>query len=851
MRTLLRACALLLLSAGLAAADGIELVYHPRQTEEGRGGAPRFVVKDPEGKNGTAQAAIPGKSRAGGVICTFYSYARPAGRYRTTWRAKVDDNAIEEVVLRVSTGGGGKGFDGGSLEVKGTDFGKAGVYQEFSCTAEKGEGGFFTVTAVWPGKGEVRIDKVAVVSEQLFTEKELIERQGGMELPDRWILPHPSRPCIHIGKGLWWRFFGLDEAIPEMGGAVVNSSYHRSGQAGKGLRGFPGSWEQFMSHNLVVLANVDAPALGTRGRVLLEEHVRHGGSLLVCGGPFAFQRGGYRHTALDRLLPCEMLGNNRVRAEGGLVMRPAEGAEKILPADLSWEMAPRVYYYHPAKPRPGATVLVTAGDEPLLVVWQVGEGRVAALLATAEGDPPPDQLAFWDWGDMPRLVASVSKWLVDTPRDDRPVAVDQESRKKLEQLLIPPTGKEESGRERLLADLLSRCRDKAFARELLDAVSTFEGTPDRRFTDALAEAVRPFVDAGFKREADSLIRTGEAGKAALGIRVLGMCRAKGAGRRLAQFLKEGTGALKKAGGGGLDLDDGLFMGPGQSIGGSERVRLAAAFALGDLGDPDAVASLRKTTAEFAKKRQNFAEINEQSDINENIYQQSLASRCRLGDGQAAGPFLKAITKNGDEIEQFQNSLDIMLVNKDDKNLMHKRRLARIQLPVLHRRQALCLEMLGRMPYSIAADFVEELSRRNDPELIPYAYAALIPSAHRKPSRESALAMLPLLRECRTAELQLLVFRIASDLDDPEVTGRIASVLTELASAPEAGGAWFALRRAPQLGSEARPAVIAAALRHPSEEVRRLAKLSLPLLTEEQRKALPAEDAAQGEPDREE
>ena len=610
-----------------------------------------------------------------------------------------------------------------------------------------------------------------------------------------------------------------------MRGAIVTSSYQSRGRGGNRMRRFPPKWETLSAHNLVILANADARSISTLERALLEEFVTNGGSLLVCGGPFAFQRGGYRQTAFDRLLPCLTPGKNRLKAEGGLVMRPTEAAENVLPADLAWDMVPRVYYYHPAEPKPGARVFVTAADHPLLIGWEIGKGRVAALAASAEGDPPADQLAFWEWGDMPRLMAAVCQWLILPPRPETAWVISDEIREQLEQLLIPSPGNRGAKRQRELRMLLSRCRDLAFAQEILVTASLADRTPDRRFVEAAAAAVRPFAGKELAEDALALMDAGDAGKAALGIRVLGMCRSPRAGARIQRFLEEGIEALEQGDDDGFDMGGILAAGPDQGIIGNERIKLAAVLALGDLGDPAMVAPLRKVTAEFAKKRQGYTQINEQSDLNENVYQQSLASRCRLGDGTAAAPFLGAIVKNSVDIEAFQNALDIMLVNKNDKHLLHMRRLAGKRLPVLHRRQSLCLEMLARAPYALATDFARELARRGNPDLLPYAYAALTPNPSREPTTETARAMLSLLRESPVPELRLLAFRMAADRKDPETDRLVVSILVDLAGSPDVAVARFALRRAPQLGGEARAAVIEAARKHPDADVRRLATLS--------------------------
>jgi hypothetical protein len=270
-----RLCRAVALVAALSVAGhaGVDLVYHPRDATPGPGGFPRLVVADPDAHGGTAQAAVPGQSQPDSYICALYSYARPAGRYTVTWRMKIDDNTIPDVVCSIWTGDeqGRKGYLRGARDLRGTDFAAANAYQDVSYTAEKDEGGFFGVGARWHGRGRIHIDSIRVVASELFGEREIMARRGGMELPETWYLPPPVPPVIHIAKGLWWDFFGLRDATAELGGAVVTSSYHASGQYGRTLNGFPESWRDLADHHLVAIANVDAQALGARGRLLLAE----------------------------------------------------------------------------------------------------------------------------------------------------------------------------------------------------------------------------------------------------------------------------------------------------------------------------------------------------------------------------------------------------------------------------------------------------------------------------------------------------------------------------------------------------------------------------------------------------
>ncbi|MBI2192104.1 MAG: hypothetical protein HYU36_08980 [Planctomycetes bacterium] len=811
---------LLLTLPVVAGEDEVRLVHYPRQADTDFKGTARFVVEDPDAQGGTAQAAIPGKSEPGSPICSFYSYARPAGIYRVIWRVKVDGNVLDEPVFRAAA-------DRFSLEVKGTDFRAPNTYQEFTVTAEKDEGGFFAIVATWPGKGRVLVDSVTVVSEKLYTERELLEKRGGLAQPGVWIFPRPSPLRVHVAKGLWWSFFGLEEAMAELGGALVTSSYHGTAQAGTYLSQFPSTGQGLMRHHLVILANVDAPALRAQGRFLLEEYVRHGGALLVLGGPYALGPGQYRFTALERLLPVRLSSDQRLQAKEGWALAPVPGTEDILSPDLSWDLAPHLYYYHPVELKAGCRALVQAAGRPVVAVGDVGEGRVGVVAFTAEGDPPEGQLAFWEWGDMPRLVSDVCRWLVMPSREDRPAVLDEGVRKRLEQFVVPAPDEDAEARQGEFITLLSGCRDEAYSRELLSTVSHLEKDPGRAFIQSVAEAIRPYVREDFTDEAEELIESRAPGKASLGLQVLGLCRAPNAGDVLSRFLDPGAQALSSreqddASGADASLD----LGAGLDLGAEERLILGAVLGLGDLGDARYREDLRRTTGSFLQKRQEMMQVDDVPDLNENIYQQSLVARCRLGDPEAVGPLLDALLKDAEEIEQFQNALAIMILNKDDKLLLSMIEVGQIRLPVLYRRQAFCQEMLGRTPRVLAGAFATEISRHNHPLLSPFGLAALTPGPDRELDRAAVLDLMPLVRGCTVPELWRLPFRLAAGLGDPEVEGNLAAALLDLASGPDAPGARLALRVTPRWKPEVRRRVLDAALKHPSPEIQRLARLSM-------------------------
>jgi len=125
--------------------------------------------------------------------------------------------------------------------------------------------------------------------------------------------------------------------------------------------------------------------------------------------------------------------------------------------------------------------------------------------------------------------------------------MDEGARQQLEKLAMPNPGEKEAERQQLLTKLLLKCRDKTFAREILSTVNNAESDPNRRFVEAVSRTVRPFVGEDFSEEAEALIESGVTGKAALGLRILGLCRSEGAGETLARFLDKGTDAFSAGG----------------------------------------------------------------------------------------------------------------------------------------------------------------------------------------------------------------------------------------------------------------------------------------------------------------
>ena len=214
---------------------------------------------------------------------------------------------------------------------------------------------------------------------------------------------------------------------------------------------------------------------------------------------------------------------------------------------------------------------------------------------TAEGEAGDDRLAFWEWGDWPRLMASTMRWLTaGQGKESAPPVNSAETRKALEDLMAPSAEEDPAPRMNKMNNLLSRCHDKAFAKHILEIVSGFDGTPNRPFVEAVARAVRPYVDAEFAKPALALIDSGNPGKVSLGLQVLGMCRTPDDAAIIIKYLERGSAALRSGGGDGAEggLDELVTQARSGDNGDDQRIRLAAAIALANLGDPKHLAALK-------------------------------------------------------------------------------------------------------------------------------------------------------------------------------------------------------------------------------------------------------------------
>jgi uncharacterized membrane protein len=171
-------------------------------------------------------------------------------------------------------------------------------------------------------------------------------------------------------------------------------------------RDFPRTAEDLDRWDVIVLSDIGANSLAitaevwTGGRTanpldVLDGWVREGGSLAMCGGYLSFAgieaKAAFAGTGVERALPV-LISRTDDRVEN-----PSEDVARTLAVDHPLASAivgdwPPLSGYNQVTAKDGADVLVTIGDDPLLVTWDYGKGRSLAFTTDVGAHWAPDEL---------------------------------------------------------------------------------------------------------------------------------------------------------------------------------------------------------------------------------------------------------------------------------------------------------------------------------------------------------------------------------------------------------------------------------------------------------------------------
>ncbi len=163
--------------------------------------------------------------------------------------------------------------------------------------------------------------------------------------------------------------------------------------------------DQLAQFKIAILGNMDGATLGAERAKSLVKFVDEGGSLILLGGDDAWSDRGFAATPLKELLPIQRDWSVPPREGTFNAILTKEGAAHPALQSLvkKWTRPMPVLSIYPgSKPSAGATTVMTADNEPLIVTQRFGQGKVAAILSNSlwrwqlEPGQQDEYLSFWD-----------------------------------------------------------------------------------------------------------------------------------------------------------------------------------------------------------------------------------------------------------------------------------------------------------------------------------------------------------------------------------------------------------------------------------------------------------------------
>jgi hypothetical protein len=163
--------------------------------------------------------------------------------------------------------------------------------------------------------------------------------------------------------------------------------------------------DQLAQFKIVILGNMDAATLGTDRAQSLVKFVDEGGSLILLGGDDSWSDHGFASTPLKALLPIQRDWTAPAQEGKFNAILTREGAAHPALQSLvkKWNRAMPVLSIYPgSEPTAGATVVMKADSQPMIVTQRFGQGKVAAILSNSlwrwqlEPGQQDEYLSFWD-----------------------------------------------------------------------------------------------------------------------------------------------------------------------------------------------------------------------------------------------------------------------------------------------------------------------------------------------------------------------------------------------------------------------------------------------------------------------
>ncbi len=221
-------------------------------------------------------------------------------------------------------------------------------------------------------------------------------------------------------------FFRLEDAVTAAGGdsARIDTCLFRGLHFP--LWGFPETLDATLAYDLIVMLDVDPYVLTHRQAPWVADAVASGVGLLFVAGPNTLRHSKDFKAPIREALPITY--NAEAGDVGGGTVTAPDPPHIVLNG-LDVSRLGRVRSMTSVEARSGATVALTSGEKPLLVVSELERGRTAVLTTWPQIDTPRSR-QFYLGDHSPALLERIVRWLVrdeSAPTPAPPARVAQDA----------------------------------------------------------------------------------------------------------------------------------------------------------------------------------------------------------------------------------------------------------------------------------------------------------------------------------------------------------------------------------------------------------------------------------------
>ena len=295
------------------------------------------------------------------------------------------------------------------VEAQLSNVGSVPAVVEVDLTGKAADGKSVTLSYADYYGGSAGINNDKVTLEPLYTFPRPPKRKAFLK-PDRIVKARNDHLRVLFVRGLWHQFSGVDAALKTFDTAEVVDSWYGQSDVGVSLSKFPADYPTLMGYDVIVLANVDAAALGDIGQEMLVDFVRAGGGLLIISGDRTYGQADFDNSGFVELLPVKLRGPSDWRKlPKPVALGPGDNPH--IYKDVKFKGKAVVFYGHVLEPADGATVAIRANEFPVLVTAQRGKGRIAASLALPFGTPEPPYEGYWESEAWHTALKNTIEWL--------------------------------------------------------------------------------------------------------------------------------------------------------------------------------------------------------------------------------------------------------------------------------------------------------------------------------------------------------------------------------------------------------------------------------------------------------